>query len=156
MILENEYLKICVLPELGGRLYYAVDKTNNYDFIYHNHVIKPALIGTTGAWISGGGEWNANHHHRISGHMPCDYRIVENKDGSKTIWIGEYEKRQSTRWEVGLTLRPGKAYIEKDLKMLNVTPIVHSFLYFANIAVHANENYQVIFPPDVERAVYPP
>ena len=154
LIMENEYLKICILPELGGRLYYAVDKTNNYDFVYHNHVIKPALIGTTGAWISGGGEWNANHHHRISGHMPCDYRIVNQSDGSITIWVGEYEKRQSTRWEVGLTLHPGKAYIEKDVKMLNVTPIVHSFLYFANIAVHANENYQVIFPPDVERAVY--
>jgi tetratricopeptide (TPR) repeat protein len=154
LVLENEYIRICVLPELGGRLYYAVDKTNNYDFIYHNHVIKPALIGTTGAWISGGGEWNANHHHRISAHMPCDYRIVESKDGSKTIWVGEYEKRHSTRWEVGLTLRPGKAYVEKDLKMLNVTPVERSFLYFANIAVHANENYQVIFPPDVEKAVY--
>ena len=154
LILENKYIKICVLPELGGRLYYAVDKTNNYNFIYFNQVIKPALIGTTGAWISGGGEWNANHHHRISAHLPCDYRIVDGEDGSKTIWVGEYEKRQSTKWEVGLTLRPGKAYIEKDLKMLNVTPVVRSFLYFANIAVHANENYQVIFPPDVEKAVY--
>ena len=154
LILENECIKICVLPELGGRLYYAVDKTNNYDFIYFNHVIKPALIGTTGAWISGGGEWNANHHHRISAHLPCDYRIVENGDGSKTIWVGEYEKRHATRWEVGLTLRPGKAFIEKDIKMLNVTPVERSFLYFANIAVHANENYQVIFPPDVEKAVY--
>jgi len=154
IVLENEYIKICVLPELGGRLFYAVDKTNNYDFVYYNHVIKPALIGSNGAWISGGGEWNANHHHRITAYMPCDYRIIENSDGSKTIWVGEYEKRHSTRWEVGLTLYPGKNYIEKKLKMLNVTPVAQSFLYFANIAVHSNENYQVIFPPDVEQVVF--
>jgi len=154
VVLENEFIKICVIPELGGRLYYAIDKTNNYNFVYYNHVVKPALIGSNGAWISGGGEWNANHHHRITAHMPCDYRIIENSDGSKTIWVGEYEKRHSTRWEVGLTLHPGKSYIEKQIKMVNVTPVVQSFLYFANIAVHANENYQVIFPPDVEQAVF--
>jgi len=154
LILENEYIKFCVLPELGGRIHYAVDKTNNYDFFYYNHVIKPALIGTAGAWLSGGAEWNANHHHRISGFMPIDYRVVEQSDGSKTIWVGEYDKRHGTRWEVGLTLKPGKAYIEKTLKMLNVTPVVNSFLYFANIAVHSNQNYQVIFPPDVEKVVF--
>ncbi len=64
--LENEYIKISVLPELGGRLFSAVDKTNNYNFIYPQHVIKPALIGLTGAWISGGVEWNIPHHHRAS------------------------------------------------------------------------------------------
>jgi len=58
LFLENKYVQICVLPELGGRLYFAKDKTNDYDFIYYNHVIKPALIGMAGAWISGGVEWN--------------------------------------------------------------------------------------------------
>ena len=62
--LENEYLKIGVLPEIGGRIFSAVDKTNNYDFFYHQHVIKPALVGMIGAWISGGVEWNVPHHHR--------------------------------------------------------------------------------------------
>ncbi len=56
--LENEYIRIGVLPEIGGRIFEGVDKTNNYNFIYRQHVIKPALIGLIGAWISGGVEWN--------------------------------------------------------------------------------------------------
>ena len=64
--LENEFLKICVLPELGGRIFSAVDKTNGYDFVYRQRVIKPALIGMLGAWISGGVEWNIPHHHRAT------------------------------------------------------------------------------------------
>ena len=155
LILENEYLEICVLPELGGRLYYTKDKTNNnYDFFYHNHVIKPALIGMTGAWLSGGVEWNIPHHHRASTFMPVDYRMIENADGSKTIWVGEYEKRHQTRWVVGLTLHPGKAYIETDIRTFNVTSQPQSGLVWANAAVHANDDYQVIFAPDVHTVTY--
>jgi tetratricopeptide (TPR) repeat protein len=154
LFLENEYISICVLPELGGRLYIAKDKTNGYDFFYHNHVIKPSLIGMAGAWISGGIEWNIPHHHRVSTFMPVDYRMVVNPDSSKTIWVGEYEKRHSTKWAVGLTLHPGKSYIETTIRYFNVTPQITSLLIWANPAVHANENYQVIFPPDVEYAVY--
>ena len=71
--LENEYVKISILPEIGGRLFSAVDKTNNYDYIYQQHVIKPALIGLTGAWISGGIEWNIPHHHRASTFIPVQW-----------------------------------------------------------------------------------
>jgi tetratricopeptide (TPR) repeat protein len=154
IFLENEYIRLCILPEIGGRLYIAQDKTNGYNFIYHNQVIKPALIGMAGAWISGGIEWNIPHHHRVSTFMPVDYTLIKNPDGSKTIWVGEYEKRHQTKWEVGLTLYPGKAYVQTDIRFFNVTPVVKSFLIWANPAVHANENYQVIFPPDVEKAVF--
>lgn len=154
LFLENEYLKLCVLPELGGRLYFAEDKTNQYDFVYRNRVIKPALVGMAGAWCSGGIEWNLPHHHRISAHMPMAYRLTQNLDGSRTIWVGEYEKRHGMKCSVGLTLRPGRSCVEVDFRLLNVTPLIHSMLCFANLAVHANENYQVIFPPDVERAVF--
>jgi hypothetical protein len=64
--LENEYIRIGILPEIGGRIFEAVDKTDNYNFIYRQHVIKPVLISIIGAWISGGVEWNIPHHHRAS------------------------------------------------------------------------------------------
>ncbi len=154
LTLENEYIRIVVLPELGGRLYIARDKTNNYDFFYYNRVVKPALIGMAGAWMSGGVEWNIPHHHRASTFMPVDYRLEAHPDGSKTIWVGEYEKRHGARWAVGLTLRPGAAYVETSLKYLNVTPHPQSILMWMNTAVHANENYQVFFPTDTERATF--
>jgi tetratricopeptide (TPR) repeat protein len=148
--LENEYVRIGVLPEIGGRVFEGVDKTNNYPFFYQQHVIKPALIGLIGAWISGGIEWNIPHHHRASTFLPVQYRIEENADGSKTVWVGELEVRHRMRWAVGYTLHPGKSYIEASVRILNRTPVVNTMLCFANVAVHVNEDYQVIFPPGTQ------
>ena len=148
--LENEYVRIGILPEIGGRIFEAVDKTNGYNFLYRQHVIKPALIGLIGAWISGGVEWNIPHHHRASTFIPVQLRIEENKDGSKTVWVGELEVRHRMRWAVGYTLRPGKSYLEASLRIVNRTPVVNTMLCFANVAVHVNENYQVIFPPSTQ------
>jgi hypothetical protein len=137
-------------PQLGGRIFGALDKTNNYDFFYRQHVVKPALIGLFGAWISGGVEWNIPHHHRASTFIPVQYRLEEHADGSKTVWVGELEVRHRMRWAVGYTLRPGVARLEADVRILNRTPLVNTMLAFANVAVHANENYQIIFPPGTD------
>lgn len=152
--LENEYIKLCLLPDIGGRLFYATDKTNNYEIFYRQNVIKPANIGMLGAWISGGIEWCVFHHHRASTHLPVDHRLVENEDGSKTIWFGESEPRHRMKWSIGLTLHPGKSYIETDVRMYNRTEHTHSILYWANVATHVNNDYQVIFPPSVHQGVY--
>lgn len=148
--LENDYIKICVLPEIGGRIFSAIDKTNDYDFFYRQSVIKPSLIGMLGAWISGGVEWNFPHHHRSRTYMPMEYELKENPDGSKTLWLGELERRHRMRLLLGITVYPDKSYIELTVKIFNRTPIVNSFLYFANPAVHVDETYQVIFPPSTQ------
>ena len=145
--LENEYTEIGVLPEIGGRIFSAVDKENGYNFFYRQHVIRPALIGMIGSWISGGVEWNIPHHHRASSTLNAGYQITENEDGSKTVWIGETELRQRLKWDIALTLYPGKSYVEAKFIMQNRTPLMQSFLYWANVSVHANDNYQVQFPP---------
>ncbi len=152
--LENEYLRIGVMPEIGGRLFEGLDKTNNYHFVYRQHVIKPALIGLIGAWISGGMEWNIPHHHRASTFIPVQYRLEEHADGAKTVWVGELELRHRMRWAVGYTLRPGSSVLETSLRIVNRTPEANSMLCFANVAVHTNENYQVIFPPSTQYGVH--
>ena len=154
LILENEYIKLCVAPEIGGKLYYGTDKTSNYNFIYKNNVVKPSNIGMTGAWVSGGIEWCVIHHHRASTFLPVDYDLLENADGSKTIWIGETEPRQRMRWTIGITMFPGKSYFQAEVKIHNPTPITNTLLYWANVATHTNKNYQVIFPPSVNAATY--
>lgn len=145
--LENEYTEIGVLPEIGGRIFSAVDKKNDYNFFYRQHVIRPALIGMIGSWISGGVEWNIPHHHRASSTLNAGYMVTENEDGSKTIWIGETELRQRLKWDIALTMYPGKSYIEAKFIMQNRTPIMQTFLYWANVSVHSNKDYQVQFPP---------
>ena len=148
--LENEYVKIGILPELGGKVFEAVDKTNGYDFIYHQHVIKPALISLLGAWLSGGIEWDVPHHHRATSFLPVQYKIEEGADGSKTVWVGELELRDRMSWAVGVTLYPGKSYLQASFRMMNRTPVPTSMLSFSNVAVHVNDSYQIIFPPSTQ------
>ncbi len=154
VILENEYIKLCIAPEIGGKLYYSTDKSNGYNFIYKNNVVKPSNIGMLGAWVSGGIEWCVLHHHRASTFQAVDYTTSENSDGSKTIWIGETEPRHRMRWTIGITAFPERSYFRAEVKIHNPTPLTNTFLYWANVAAHTNENYQVIFPPSVNVATY--
>ena len=150
LYMENEYVELCIVPEFGGRLLYAVDKTNGYDIFYHNHVVKPANVGMTGAWISGGVEWNVFHHHRQTSHVPCDWRIVENADGSKTVWVGETEYRHRMQWAIGVTLHPGKSYMEISGRLMNSTQDDNSMLYWSNVSTHVDAHYQICFPQSTE------
>lgn len=147
--LENRYLKIMLLPEIGGRVQMALDKTNGYHFIYYNRVIKPALVGLTGPWISGGIEFNWPQHHRPSTFEPVEYVIKENEDGSQTVWMGEIERMFRTKGMAGFTLYPEKAYLEISVQLYNRTSTPQTFLWWANPAVAVNDDYQSVFPPDV-------
>jgi tetratricopeptide (TPR) repeat protein len=149
LFLENEYLQIMILPELGGRVQMAYDKIKQRHFIYYNQVIKPALVGLCGPWISGGIEFNWPQHHRPSTFEPVDYYIAENADGSKTIWVNEVEKMFRTKGMAGFTLYPGKAYLEIKAQLYNRTNLPQTFLWWANPAVKVNDDYQSVFPPDV-------
>lgn len=92
--LENEYIKVMILPELGGRVQMAYDKIKQRHFIYYNQVVKPALVGLTGPWISGGIEFNWPQHHRPSTFLPVDYHIImylrvrNNGHGGMVISVG--------------------------------------------------------------------
>lgn len=148
--LENEYIQVSVIPEIGGRLFSALDKTNGYDFFYRQHVIKPSLIGMNGAWISGGIEWGFPHHHGPDVHAPMDWTYTENGDGSATVWIANVDRLHRMRVLVGYTLRPESSLLEMSIRPQNRSPLVHSMLVWTNPAVHVDTTYQVIFPPSVE------
>ena len=147
--LENEYIKVMVLPELGGRIQMAYDKIKGRHFIYYNHVIKPALVGLAGPWISGGIEFNWPQHHRPSTYMPVDCTITDNDDGSVTVWVNEMERMFHQKGMAGFTLRPGCAYLEILGRVSNRTSLPQTFLWWANPAVEVNDEYQSVFPPDV-------
>jgi len=149
LFIENQYIKVMVLPELGGRIQMAYDKVRKRHFVYYNQVIKPALVGLTGPWISGGIEFNWPQHHRPSTFLPTDYRIEAHSDGSKTLWCSEVERMFRTKGMQGFTLYPDKAYIEVKAAVYNRTPFPQTFLWWANPAVPANDQYKSVFPPDV-------
>ena len=149
LTLENDWLQMGLLPEHGGHLLNFTDKATGFEAFYRQHVIKPALIGMLGAWISGGVEWNFPHHHRATTAMPIDWRFVENKDGSKTIWIGETELRRRLKWTVGLSLLPDRAVLKAENVFMNRQPWIESMIYWANVSVHCGDDYQILFPPSM-------
>ncbi len=152
--LENEYVRTTVLPELGGRVWEGYAKPSDYNFVYKNNVIKPALVGLCGPWISGGIEFNWPQHHRPTTYMPVDARLVDNEDGSQTAWMGEIEPKDGTKGMVGITVEPGRSYIRADARLYNRTPDVKNFHWWANLAVHVNDSYRLIFPPDIDYVAY--
>ena len=147
--IENEFVRVLVLPEIGGRIHAIQDKTNGYDLIYNQHVIKPALVGLAGPWVSGGIEFNWPQHHRPATFLPADCEIEEHADGSKTIWCSDHDPMTRMKGMHGICLHPGKSFVELKARAYNRTPYVQSFLWWANVATRVHEAYQSFFPPDV-------
>jgi hypothetical protein len=147
--LENEYIRLMILPELGGRIHVGFDKTNGYDFFYRQNVIKPALVGLAGPWISGGVEFNWPQHHRPATFMPADWTIQELPEGGRIIWCSDHDPMSRMKGMHGVCLHPGRALVEIKARLYNRTPLVETFLWWVNAGVHVHEAYQSFFPPDV-------
>lgn len=148
--LENEYVRLVLLPEIGGRIFLGQDKANNdYDFFYRQDVIKPALVGLAGPWISGGVEFNWPQHHRPGTYLPADVTIEHEADGSQTVWQSEHDPLNRLKGMHGIRLRPNSSLIELRGRLYNRTPHTQTFLWWANVAARVHDNYQSFFPTDV-------
>jgi tetratricopeptide (TPR) repeat protein len=147
--LENEYLRIMVLPEIGGRIHIGYDKINGYDFFYRQNVIKPALVGLAGPWISGGVEFNWPQHHRPATFLPVEVAIEREPDGSVTVWCSDHDPMSRMKGMHGICLRPGRAYLELKVRLYNRSCDTQTFLWWANVAARVHEHYQSFFPHDV-------
>ncbi|WP_081913105.1 DUF5107 domain-containing protein [Glycomyces sp. NRRL B-16210] len=147
--LENEYVRLMVLPELGGRIHIGLDKTRGYDFFYRNDVIKPALVGLAGPWLSGGVEFNWPQHHRPATHLPTESAIEHEDDGAVTVWCSDHDPFARMQGMHGLRLRPASALIELRGHLVNRSEQTQTFLWWANAAAAAHDDYQSFFPADV-------
>lgn len=147
--MENDYIRILILPDLGGRILAALDKTNSdFDFIYYNHVIMPGLVALRGAWLSGGIEWNfPTLGHTVNTFSPVNHKILENADGSVTCVVGTEEWVRRMKWEVFITLFPDRSYFQTRIRLFNRTLAHNNGYFWANAATHAWPDTRVIFPP---------
>jgi len=139
LFLENEYLKVTCLPELGGRLHSVFDKTEGKEMFHLNKVIKAGMIAMRGAFISGGVEWNAGPQvHTVTVASPVDALIDRNADGSAYLEVSNLEKSLRTRWTVRVTLHPGKAYLDEQIRIFNPTDAISPY-YFWNCTAFPNQ-----------------
>ncbi len=148
VVVENEYFKLTVLPEFGGRLYSAFDKRANREMFYRNAVIRPRMIGTRGAWISGGIEFNfpISHAPHTSDRVNVETRQYE--DGSASVIFGNVEQISLMNWKVELRMYPGVASIEQNVKLYNPTKLEQRYYFWTNAAVDYHPNVRLVYPFD--------
>jgi tetratricopeptide (TPR) repeat protein len=148
VVLENEFLRITFLPELGGKIHEVIDKTTGQPMFYVNHVIKPGLIGQCGAWTSGGVEWNTGPQgHTVSCMQPVEVEILPpGRDGSRSVAVGETERIYGTRWTVVVTLRPGRSFIEERIRIYNPTTTIRPYYFWNCTAAPNTPGFRFIYP----------
>ncbi|NQV34542.1 MAG: DUF5107 domain-containing protein, partial [Phycisphaeraceae bacterium] len=145
--MENPYIKLAVLPEVGGKIWGATEKSTGQEFIYTNDVLKFRQIALRGPWTSGGVEFNFG----IVGHAPScatpvDYVVRKNSDGSVSCIVGTMDLPSRTRWAVTITLPKDKAFVETRASWYNPTPLNQSYYVWMNGAVRAAEDLQNVLP----------
>ncbi|MDQ0691126.1 DUF5107 domain-containing protein [Arthrobacter sp. W4I7] len=126
--MENEYVRLMLLPEIGGRIHIGFDKTAGYDFFYRNNVIKPGLVGLARPWISGGVEFNWPQHHRPATFLPVETSVERRDGGQVTLWHSDLDPLQRMRGTHGVRLRPGSSLIEVEARLYNRTDEPQTFL----------------------------
>lgn len=153
VFIENTYLRLMVLPELGGRVWSLYDKVAQRECLHQPPSIKPALIGLTGAWIAGGIEFNFPIGHRYTTHQPVCYTLAQPTDehGKATAWVGEICRRSRMMWMVGISLYPHRALMETDIRLFNRSETKKRFYFWTNCAVTTHEDWKWILPATAVR-----
>jgi tetratricopeptide (TPR) repeat protein len=145
--LENDYIEVFVLPEVGGKVWGAVVKKNGHEFIYRNEVLKFRNIALRGPWTSGGIEFNFG----VIGHTPAtatpvDYELRENPDGSVSVFVGAMDLPSRTSWRVEIRLEPDKAYFETRALWYNPTPLAQPYYNWMTGAAFARDDLEMTIP----------
>lgn len=145
--LENDYISISVLPQMGGKIWGAVEKKSGREFIYQNHVMKFRDIAMRGAWTSGGIEFNFG----ILGHVPTtatpvDYTTRTNEDGSVSCFVASYDWITGAWWMVEINLPEDKAFFTTSVTWYNASGNLQSCYQWMNAAYSIRGNAEFFYP----------
>jgi predicted Zn-dependent protease len=149
--LENDYIEVYVLPETGGKVWGAIEKSTGKEFIYRNEVMKFRNISLRGPWTSGGIEFNFGFiGHTPSTACPVDYLTRENDDGSVSCIVGNIDLPSRTQWRVEIRLPKDKAYFETRAIWNNPTPLPQSYYNWMTAAAVVTDDLEFFYPGNQE------
>ena len=145
--LENDFIKVWITPEIGGKIWGAVEKITGKEFIYYNHAVKFRDVAMRGPWTSGGIEINFGIiGHAPTSSSPVDYFVRKNGDGSVSCFVGAIDLSSRTRWYVEVNLQKDKAYFTTRSVWNNPTLMEQSYYHWMNLGVKTAGNLEYIFP----------
>jgi Tfp pilus assembly protein PilF len=144
--LENDFIKIMILPEIGGKIWSAIEKSTGRSFFYYNHAVKFRDIALRGPWTSGGLEAN----YGIMGHTPncatpVDYTTRENADGSVSCIIGALDLLTNTNWTIEINLSKDKAYFTTKSFWYNNTNLEQPYYHWMNAGLKSKGNLEFVY-----------
>jgi tetratricopeptide (TPR) repeat protein len=154
LVLENEHLRLTVLPDLGGRIYSCVDKASGAEMFYANPSIKLADVAYRGAWVALGVEFNFPVSHNWVTVSPVDFGTVRNEDGGASLWVGNIDRPYGMQWRVELTLRPGRSLLEQTTTLYNRSDVRHRFYWWTTASVRAEGDSHILYPMEFTAAHY--
>jgi tetratricopeptide (TPR) repeat protein len=146
LILENHYLLVTVITDLGGRVYSVYDKIANREVFYKNSVVKFSPLAIRGAFFSGGIEFSFPVAHAPTTADPVNWDMRQNDDGSASVIFGGREHISNLRWMVSLTLFPDRCALAQDVQLYNPSPIPGRFHYWTNASLEADDQTEFIYP----------
>lgn len=147
VVLENEYVKVFVCPDIGGKIWGAIEKSTGKEFLYFNHVVKFRDVAMRGAWTSGGLEYNfGDIGHIPTCATPVDYITKENADGSVSCVVGAIDLPSGTKWNVEIKVSPGQAFFETKASWFNNTNLPCTYYHWMNAAAKAGDDLEFIYP----------
>ena len=132
LVLENEYLRCRVFPDLGGHLYSCLDKVNDVEMFYANPVIRKAPIGLRNAWVAMGIELNFPVGHSLVAVSPVSFGTQQNADGSAGVWVADIDRQTGMEWRVEFVLRPGTAMLEQNVCLYNRGDERHPYYWWSD------------------------
>ncbi len=147
VVLENEYIKVFICPDIGGKIWGAIEKSTGKEFLYYNHVVKFRDVAMRGAWTSGGLEYNfGDIGHIPTCATPVDYAIKDNDDGSVSCVVGAIDLPSGTKWNVEIKVSPGQAFFETKASWFNNTKLPTTYYHWMNAAAKAGDDLEFIYP----------
>ena len=149
IILENQWIEVQVVPEVGGKVWGATDKSNGNEFIYKNEVAKFRNIAMRGPWTSGGIEFNFGviGHHPGTG-TPTDYKTEELPNGDLLCTVGGIDLPSRTQWRVKIILPKDQSAFTTQALWYNPTDIEQAYYNWMTAAAAAREDLVFYTPGD--------
>ncbi len=156
VILENAYVRVTILPDLGGRVYSWVDKTNSKGIAYSNPVIKPTDWGARGWWLATGGiEWCLpTDEHGLN-----EYRLWQTTLSSASVTVKDQESLSGLDVQVALSLDSAHNYLTIRPQITNNTGATKQFKFWINAMLafsnnRADDNTQFIMPAVTQATIH--
>jgi tetratricopeptide (TPR) repeat protein len=144
--LENKYLRVTILPDLGGRVYSVYDKISEREVFYKNPVVKFSPLAIRGAFFSGGVEFSFPVAHAPTTTDSVNWNLREYEDGSASVSCGGLEHMSGMRWTITLTLFPDRCALAQDVRLYNPSPIPGRYHYWTNASLDSDDQAEFIYP----------